>query len=384
MEIIKTPYPHILIHSSKKLHGWWKGKRECTGERFLINPYNGCSVNCFFCYTRGFPGHFQRWHKNGIVTVSKDFPKEMLKQLDRLNIAFCGYLSPVSDPFQKVNEKYHYSEEIVKIFIERNIPINVTTKCRIPDSVINLLSKQIHSFAQVSIMTLNEDLRRILSPNGVSTDTLLLNFSRLKKRGVFSVARIDPIIPYVNDDKDKIRELIKRVSDAGAKHIVTSVMDIPVRIKDFIFMKMKNYFGSDVLRKFSFLYKEKIGPYLHANINYRKEIFSYMKKLAGENGVTFALCMEFEKNGDNLKGLNSEFMTSTNCDGMDVPVYIREGYKFYPAAKCKGNCLNCTKALCGIKDLAMGKKDSKKDWKFSDYLRWSKEIKIYHQNLTNR
>ena len=67
-------------------------------------------------------------------------------------------------------------------------------------------------------------------------------------------------------------------------------------------------------------------------------------------------------------------MTSTNCDGMDVPVYIRKNFEFFPASSCKGNCLNCKEALCGIEDLAMGKPGSKKDWKFSDYRRWSKKL----------
>ena len=45
-EIIEEPFPHILIESKKELHGWYKGKRESTGERMLENPYNGCSVGC--------------------------------------------------------------------------------------------------------------------------------------------------------------------------------------------------------------------------------------------------------------------------------------------------------------------------------------------------
>ncbi|MBC7188792.1 hypothetical protein H5U35_01050, partial [Candidatus Aerophobetes bacterium] len=58
-KVIEKPYPHILLDTKKQLHGWWPGKRECTGERMLINPYNGCQINCFFCYAHAFPGNFQ-------------------------------------------------------------------------------------------------------------------------------------------------------------------------------------------------------------------------------------------------------------------------------------------------------------------------------------
>ena len=52
-ELIKEPVPHILVESNKKIHGWSqsytpKHERECTAERLMVNPYNGCSNNCCF------------------------------------------------------------------------------------------------------------------------------------------------------------------------------------------------------------------------------------------------------------------------------------------------------------------------------------------------
>ncbi len=372
--IRKTPLPHLLLPSKKKLHGWWPGKRECTGERLLINPYNGCSVDCFFCYTRAFPGYFNLWHKEKIITVSKDFPQEVARQIDSLKVASCGYLSPVTEPFQRIEEKYHYSEKIIQIFVERNLPIEFVTKCKVPEKVLDLISSQPHSFGQVSILTLKEELRKLLSPGGADTDTLLKNIERMRRKNIYSVARIDPILPFVTDNLKELKELMYKVVEKGASHIVASILDIPIKIKDFIWEKIKKFFGESVLKKYRALYTEKIGNYLHAKIEYRRQIFSFLKEESQKLGVTFALCMEFYQKEGKIKGLNQEFMTSYNCDGMDVPVYIRENFKFKPAAKCRGNCLNCTTPLCGIKDLAMGREGSKKDWKLKDYLRWSREL----------
>jgi len=113
-EVIEEPEKHILIFTKKELHGWWPGKRECTSERMLINPYNGCGIGCFFCYTLAFPGYFQIFREKGIITVAKDFDRVVAKQLDSIDIASCGYLSPVTDPFQPLNEKYHLSEKIIR------------------------------------------------------------------------------------------------------------------------------------------------------------------------------------------------------------------------------------------------------------------------------
>ncbi len=375
--IISHPFPHILKPTTKQLHGWWPGKRECTGERLLINPYNGCSVGCFFCYTRGFPGNFRLWHDRGLITVSKDFPLKIARQLDSIRVASCGYLSPVTDPFQELEKHYRYSEKIVEIFVRRNIPIEVVTKCWIPDRVIHLLSLQPDSFAQVSILTLEEGKRKLLSPGGADTTSLLKNMERLKEADIYTVARIDPVIPFVTDHREELLSLIRELKKRGASHVVTSVLDIPLNIQDFFWKNIRRFWGKGVEKKMKELYQEKLGPYLHADIGYRREIFSWLKETVTREGMSFALCMEFEVKGEKVEGLNHTYMTTLNCEGKDIPIYIRKNNHFEPASSCPGNCLNCKIPLCGIEDLAMGREGSKKDWKLKDYRRWSKILYPY-------
>ena len=88
-QIIKEPVPHILVESKKEIHGWWnstekQGNRACTSERLLINPYSGCSWDCFFCYALALWNYFELYHNKKIVTVFKDFDKIVEKQLSTL------------------------------------------------------------------------------------------------------------------------------------------------------------------------------------------------------------------------------------------------------------------------------------------------------------
>ena len=373
-EVIEKPQRHILISTKKELHGWWPGKRECTSERMLINPYNGCGIGCFFCYSLAFPGYFQIFREKGIISVAKDFDKNIAEQLDSINVASCGYLSPVTDPFQDLNEKYHLSENIIRVFVERNIPIEFITKARIPQEALELMKEQKHSFGQVSILTLQENLRKILSPDGASTEVLFENLERLSKEGIFAVCRIDPILPHITDRIKDLTEIIERAKSKGATHIIASVLDIPLKIKNDILSKLEKYFGTGKKWDYQRIYKENIDASLHADINYRKRIFDSLRNICESKKLTFALCMEYESKKGEIKGLNKEFMSSHNCEGIDIPVYKRKGKRLYPACECRGNCLYCTHAKCGIEDLAMGKEGAKKDWHLKDYRRWSNEL----------
>ncbi|MDI6892837.1 MAG: radical SAM protein [Actinomycetota bacterium] len=378
-DVIAEPAPHIIVEGSRKeLHGWWSGKRECTAERMLINPYNGCTHNCPFCYARAFWGYFQLFHERGVVTVFKDFDMAIAHQLDGIDVASCGYLSPVTDPFQLVNDKYRLSEKIIREFVFRNIPIEFVTKGAISDEAIELVRGQKHSFGQVSILTLDENLRKHLVPGGASTRTLFDNLRRLSAAGVYAVCRVDPVIPNLTDGEDHLRALIKKAASFGARHIVASCLDIPWKIKKDA-MEALSIINSAIPGLYSRLYTEDIGGYLNADIRYRRRLFSVLRRICDGVGLTFSLCMEYELVGGRPMGLNREFMSSFNCEGMDVPIYVRKGDHFEPVTDCRGNCLFCTDPRCGIEYLAMGREGSKKDWKLEDYRRWSRELVAANQ-----
>ncbi len=374
-EVITQPQKHVLLPTRKELHGWWPGKRECTSERMLINPYNGCGIGCFFCYSLAFPGHFQTFRKENVIIVARDFDKVVSDQLDSIGVASCGYLSPVTDPFQPINNLYHLSEKIIRVFVERNIPIEFITKAEIPEEALQLIKKQKHSFGQVSFLTINENLRKVLVTRGASNSVLFGNLERMGKKAIHAVCRIDPIFPYLTDKKENFRQLIKRARDSGAKHVIASVLDIPLKIHKEILRVLNSYFGPGIEFDYRKLYGENIDGYLNAKVDYRKKIFDILRNICENLDMTFALCMEYELIDGEPRGLNREFTNATNCEGIDIPVYRREKGKFVPAADCQGDCLNCAEGKCGVKDLAMKRKGSKKDWRLKDYRRWSKELK---------
>jgi len=374
-EVIEAPTPHILIDSRKELHGWWRGKRECTSERLLINPYNGCSIDCFCCYAKALPGYFQLFRQHQVVTVCRDFHRVISQQLDDLWVASCGYLSPVTDPFQPVDELYRLSEKIIGEFVGRNIPIEFITKATFGPEVVGLLRRQRHSFGQISILTPREDLRRRLMAGGATTEELFGNLKRLAKAGAHAVCRIDPIIPYVTDDAVDLSRLVRRARDCGASHIVASVMDIPRKMAAQVFRHL-NTLRDGLTSRVKRLYRELIDGSLHADLDYRRAVFSRLREECDRAGVTFALCMEYRLEDGRPVGLNAEFMSSTNCEGIDIPVYIRSGDRFQPAADCDGACLTCQRARCGIPDLAMGRAGvTKRDFTLADYRRWSRKVR---------
>ncbi len=378
--VMQEPVPHILVASAKEVHGWWSGlepygNRECTAEKLLINPYNGCSHHCLFCYSHTFGSYFTLFRERGVVTVFKDFDQQVESQLDGLRVASCGYLSPVSDPFQPVNTRYELSEKIIKAFVNRNIPVQVTTKGRISEPALHLLRRQEHAYGEVSLLTLDEEKRQRLMAGGAATDELLRNIERLANAGKFAVCRVDPIIPFVTDSREELDAVVREAVKAGAGQIITSCLDIPVQLRTTLIGELARRCNVPGQR-FARLYTELMNGRLHAMLEYRQKLFSTMRAICDRHRVPMSLCMEFESlGGRRVRGLNEVYMSSYNCTGSNVPLYVRAGSGdwFEPVEGCRGNCLKChdlkRAPACAIPELQRAGA-----WRLKDYRRWSREL----------
>ncbi|MEM3433386.1 MAG: hypothetical protein QXP27_04375 [Candidatus Methanomethyliaceae archaeon] len=355
-QFIPEPVPHLLVPTKKSVvHGWYfpykSGRRECSSERILINPYNGCTINCPMCYARGYGGHFEEWNRTGIITVFKDIDKKLNEELRKLYYASCGYFSPVTDPFQSpLEETYHLSERCMKVFLDLDLPVEFVTKngYKVPSSLLRRMSEHPynHCFCQYTILSLNEEIRKALSPGGSTVEDQLKAIQKSKDHNLYVVVRIDPILPGINDSLRDLSELLDAVKERGADHIIASVCDVNPSYLDRLLGVVKS-FGEDTLKLWRSLYNERIGLSYQASESYRRSVFRTLRDLSSRKGLTFALCMEFRRVGRSYKGMNSEFMTSKVCEGKIVPVYFRSNLKenFRPIPRCNGDCLSCAKGI---------------------------------------
>lgn len=374
-DLIPEPHPHFLVNSNKEMHGWTfydyqkNGLRECSQERLLINPYNGCAVDCIMCYTKTMGGYFQTfWSerqagRKGPIAVFENYDKVIEKQLSKLYIATCGYVSPITDPFQPIENKYHLSEKIFGVFSKLDLPCEFITKMgkNVPDRVYELISSHPykHSFCQYTILTNHNDILREISPIASKYEEQLAAISRANEFGIKNiVARLDPIFPFATDDPNDINIMMKDIKNAGGTHVIMSCVDIPRGLRVTFFELIEKISNINEIKK---LYKndQVISGDLNASLKYRHKLFQKGRELAAKNNLTFSMCMEFEKyqknNEDWYKGFNDLYMTSPACEGIEIPIYYRTSLKekFRPFSKisnCNGNCLEFakkgSKALC--------------------------------------
>lgn len=340
-----------------------------------MNPYNGCSVNCPMCYARGFKGYFDLWNQKGIVTVFQGFDAKCAEELDQLYVASCGYLSPITEPFQyPLENKYGLSERTAYVFLDRGLPVEFITKMgsNVPSRLLDRMAENPHSFAQFTILSADDEVRKVFSPGGSTVEEQFKAVRRAADRGLYVVVRMDPMFPGITDDRRSIEEVVSRAVKEGARHIIFSICDLADAWFKRTLNEVEKHFPS-ALKLWREVYRERRGDRLEANVKYRRKVFETAKEVCTSHGVTMALCMEFEETRRGKKiwyrGLNEDYMTSSCCEGMETPIYYRKSLSehFKPLNGCNGNCLACAKRIqtpvCGLSLLAKAEALKFKDYK---------------------
>lgn len=223
-----------------------------------------------------------------IENVKKD-----LKNFDK---NYYIMISNSSDPYPYIEKYLNITREVLKILKEEKIKVLIVTKSDILLKDLDIL-KEMDIVVTVTITTLEENYKKI-EPFAPSPERRVNMLKILKENGIKSAVRIDPIIPFFNDDIKKIENLIKVVSKYSDQ-IISSTLKLR-----YDSMKRFKEKLSDIYEKFIPLYKERVGNSIYIEREYREKKLKEIREISLSYGLEFSTCRE------NLVYLNTNI-----CDG---------------------------------------------------------------------
>lgn len=320
----------------------------CLNRVHKVELSDGCSHNCIYCYTYSKP---RVGLPRGLVILRDNLIEKVTEQLGKIKIVKPIYLSPNCDPFQRLaKETTETTRQLVELFIENGISFYFVTKGVISEEVLELINDYPYVDVQLTLITPNEEKRKLTEPNAPSINERLKNIENLVDLGINPIQRIDPLLPYITDDKDELKELLRTTIDLGVRHIVGSYMGMRQRIWSY----MKNFFKvtdmDELISKYENLFFGDKNPLIVSHFNLASENYRYRKlkwlseitKEMGRGKVTYSTCLE----DTNKSKLFHELWTSEMCEPIYLPTFKKVQGKFRPIIKCTTcNVRDCTKCL---------------------------------------
>jgi DNA repair photolyase len=195
-------------------------------------------------------------------------------------------VSNSSDPYPRLEAETGLTRKCLEILAESRCRLQIVTKSDLVISDIDIL-QDVPCVVSVTVLTADDGLSRKLEPGAPVSSRRLKAIETLAKAGIPTTVRIDPVIPFLNDD---LSELMEAVADLGALHVTCSTYKVkPDNWKRFsaVFPEV-----AEKLKPHYFIEGEQIGRSLYLPRNMRFGLMKKAKESAEDHHLKFGCCRE--------------------------------------------------------------------------------------------
>lgn len=262
----------------------WRSSLCTCPLKCVVHPYTGCSYRCLYCYATSYiPNHH-------IVRVKHNFLNRLERDVVKMPKDIIIELSSSSDPYPLIETRYSLTRGILHMLLVNGFRILIVTKSVIIVRDLDILTKYRDKIViSMTITTQRDNIAMKLEPGAPLPSERLKVIEMLINNGINVVVRIDPIIPYINDDYNDIKDLIKELSRKGVKQIISSTY----KARSNSLKKLVSYFpeaGRNLLELYS--RASHIHGYRYLDKDMRFYYMRIIKELTEREGLVFTTCRE--------------------------------------------------------------------------------------------
>jgi len=251
--------------------------------KYNLNTYLGrCGHGCIYCYAVKFPSF------TGPTLPRIKLLEQIAEMAKNTKLKLPVMLSDCTDPYQPLEKKYEITRKCIKVLAKHRFPLLIVTKSNLVLRDIDLL-RSTSTVVSVTVTTLDEKKARFWEPNAPSPKLRIAALQRLAEEEIVTTARVDPIIPSVNNNPEEFEKLVKVLAEAGVRQITVSTLK-PVR---GFFRKLKklNY---KLYQQIYDFYSDGnwIVGYKYLSQEKRRRIIKRLRLRVLKYGLEFSSCRE--------------------------------------------------------------------------------------------
>lgn len=207
-----------FIDAKQILSNWSKGDG-WFGNNYNMNIYKGCNHGCIYCDSRSSCYRVENFDQ---VRAKKDVLLLLEKELISKRKKGIVGTGAMSDPYNPLEEKYQLTRGSLQLINRYGFGTSLITKSDLVVRDIDILEKiKFHSpvVVKFTITTYDDDLCKKIEPNvSVSSDRFKA-IKKLSNKGIFTGVQIWPILPFINDTEDNIKNIVQAAAENGAKYV---------------------------------------------------------------------------------------------------------------------------------------------------------------------
>jgi len=182
----------------------------------------------------------------------------------------------------------------MKLLLDYHVSLLISTKSSISDRFMELFAQYSDKIVVQVGMTMTDDrIRHLLEPNASSVDERLTTLRKLRKHGIYTEVRMDPLVPGLTDTEDSFKSLCRNISECDIRHAAASYLFIRRANYQSMTVRYKDWSFSSVFKE---MYTDKIvqycgnGTIIVPDAEFRRRKYVELHNIAHEYGITLRLC----------------------------------------------------------------------------------------------
>ena len=284
--MIHEIHTKTILHKKKKRENWFL-------DEFTVNAYEGCSMNCLYCYVRGSNYGI---NMENTLSVKINDPEVLERQLQfRVKKQQYGFVvvSSATDAYMPINTKYDMTEKFLELFLNYQFPVHIITKSDLilqdlevmkkidensilPDYLkINLNRGALITF---SILSLDQRITDHVEPVAIAPIKRLEAMQKIKDAGFLPGLNCLPVLSFISDSEEKIEEMIFTAKKYCAHYVLIKGLTFfgkgPSSSKTLYYKFLERY-HPQLVQQYKSLYR--IWPFPPKG--YQENINAMVKKL---------------------------------------------------------------------------------------------------------
>ena len=285
-----------VLNKHKKRDNWFL-------DDYSVNPYEGCSCNCLYCYIRGSKYGENMDEGLAIKTNALEILERQLAARAKKNQYGFVAVGSATDAYIHHEEKYRLTEGMLKLLLKYRFPVFISTKCTLlvrdiellkeidrnailPDDLKDKLGRGV--ILSVSVSSLDEKISAMLEPGAALPLQRLALLKQLKQEGFLAGVNAIPVLPFVSDTQEKLEEIIAGAKEYRADYVLVGGLTLfgnEAADSKILFYKFLERHDSSLLPKYRQLYGASSCPPFYYQNKLKERVTRPCRKHSVRNSI---------------------------------------------------------------------------------------------------
>lgn len=254
MQYIKAK---TIVSQAKNNDNWF-------GINYNMNIYQGCCHGCIYCDSRSNCYQIIDFDIVRAKENSTEIVKNELRSKRNKGVIGTGAMS---DPYNPFERKLMLTRKALEDIDSNRFGVAIATKSDLVVRDIDILKRiQSHSptLIKMTITTYDDNLCKKIEPNVCESSRRFEAIRKLSDNGIYVGVLLMPILPFINDSEENIKNIIKKAYESNAKFVFSYGLGVTLRQnqRQYYFDQLNKLFpGNNLPQRYINAYKESyINP----------------------------------------------------------------------------------------------------------------------------